>query len=161
MITKEAAENGLTYGVIPLAMGVVSAMMPYVNTGLLCRGLIGVIQGVAARLVLHGTEVYMNKKEIKVAASWTIPLLCGTIIVGVGLTAVALFAISWLAVQAGVMSSAFSIQGLLSISLANFALSVGGFFLEIRLPDVLVKYEWVEEVKEQDQTLSPAQPHPS
>ena len=149
MVTKATAENVMQFAVAPAIMGAINlavvkfgrSFAPFANMGLLSGGLIGVVQGIASRAFLYGACFVTTKMGIELEDKHVIPLLLGTSFVANVLSAAALFAISVLAVKAGIMASTLALSGLAILTLANTALSCGEFFLEIPIFEALEQKE--------------------
>ncbi len=137
-----ATTKSVMFVVAPAILGAINlavvkfghSFAPFANMGLLSGGLIGVVQGVASHAFL-----YLLAGKLKLEYEHVIPLL----LVAHVLSAAALFAISALAVKAGIMASPLALSGLAILTLANIALSYGVLFLELTIFFAL----WIEDLR--------------
>ena len=150
MVTQAQFDVAMRHGVIPALVGVINAAVvkfghsfaPFANMGLLQGGLIGVVQGVVSNVFFDGLKTLYDKhpgfqKIIDGNKALEIPCIVASGFVGNVVSAAALFAISVVAVKAGIMASTFAVSGLVILTLANTALFVGGFFLDNAIIGVL------------------------
>ena len=144
MVNVDPAKAIMVLGVTPVLIGVLNAAVvkfghsfaPFANMGLLSGGLIGLVQSIASRVFFIGAVFLVKKFEIKNDALG-LAAFAGGAIVGSVLSAAALFAISVIAVKAGIMASTFAVSGLVILTIANTVLSMGGLFSDMYIVEKL------------------------